>query len=117
MMFKLLYIDDNPEIYEIISEVVQVYGYELDCISEITDTFLNRADEYSLVIIDWHISYGPEKLYSELLSKGYKGKIMITSSRNIGNNQRLRLDQLGIKFLGKPFSVIELADAIEKAIK
>ncbi len=116
-MVRLLYIDENPEIYDVVKEVVQVYGYEVDCISDITGDLIAGIDDYSLIIIDWYIGYGAEKLYSDLLSKRYKGKIMITSSRNIGNNQRLRLDQLKIKFLGKPFSVVELADAIEKAIK
>ncbi len=116
-MNKILYIDDDRKLGEVAKSILETFGYQVIIVDNNDELETILWDEFRLIIIDWMFPGGAMAVCEQARLKGFSKKVMVVSSRDIGNTQRLSLDQQGITFLSKPFSAISLPDAVEKSFK
>ena len=115
-MQKILYVDKDKVLAEVVREIMQVFGMAVEHVTQTGVRSEAEWEEYSLLIVDWSITGGALAFCDKVLAEGYRGKLLVISSINVSNSTRLKLEQRGIKYLSKPFSVIGLADAVEKVL-
>ena len=115
-MQKILYVDADGELAEVVREVLHLFGWEVEHIAEADENAEVVWEDYRLLIIDWMVPGGVFALSEKVFARGYSGKIMVVSAREVSNSARLKMEQRGLKYMSKPFSVIALSDAVERAL-
>ena len=117
-MNKILYIDDDNKLCEVAKSILSIFDYEVNVVNSIEKLEGINWQEYKLIIIDWFFTEsGAMSIYEKAMDAGYQQRVMIASSRELGNSQRLIFDQKGITYLSKPFSCISLSAGVEGALK
>ena len=115
MQNKILLIDSDVDMFLIVKDILEVYGYHVDhcAVHEQFDTI--DFEQYSLLLVDWIFpQLGGMKIYEQVREKGYAEEVLMMSARTLDNDQRLKFEQQGIMFLAKPFSVTSLTFTVAK---
>jgi len=117
---KILVVDDEDVIRELIFDVVTSKGYEVILASdgnEGYEQFKNHWPEISLVILDIIMpGMDGKELYEKIKDINPSMKVLITSGYS-KPNVKAELIKMGVNgFLPKPFNIIELTDLLQKII-
>ena len=116
---KILVIDAEELILEISSEILGFLGYECftagdgDRAQEIT-----REHKPDLILCDYYLPEMPgEKILENLKQEFPECRVLIASGRELNEDEHTRMIGKGaIGFLGKPYTMNELKEAVEKHI-
>jgi CheY-like chemotaxis protein len=115
----ILVVEDEPQVRELTVRCLKLYGYQ---VSEAADgqtaLKLARQQDYDLVFSDV-IMPGMTGLHLAEKLREYKPdcRIMLTSGHMDDKSQWPLIEQMGLPFLAKPFSVTSLIDGIGRALK
>ncbi len=116
-MNKILYVDEDKILAGVVESILTTFGYELESINREEALQSVSWDGYKLVIIDWMFDGGALAVLKKIVEQGYKGRLLVTSSRAVSNTERLRLEQEGVMFLAKPFTATALSLGVERALR
>ena len=110
MLMKLLLIEDEIELCEMIARSLRSSGFEVDlCHSGTCASEMISSEEYDLIILDLNL---PEKdgmaILRELRSVDQETKVLILSARSAISDKVNGLDAGANDFMTKPFHLDEL---------
>ena len=118
-MENILIVDDDPQIQEMISDILTDKGYTVKAVSKAKDAIAESNKElYNLALVDIHL---PDMEGTELLGKLRKTepemiKIIITGNATLDNS--IEAANQGIDgFVVKPFDPKKLLKLIETKLK
>jgi CheY-like chemotaxis protein len=118
MSLKIVVVDDSPVTRTMITDFLQMVGHTVVAEAEDTAQTLGAREKYQPDLITLDLSLGKEDGFAVLKAirqVDAKVKVLIISA----NTQQEIYDQLlaegATGFLTKPFSVAELAAAVDKA--
>lgn len=113
---RILVVDDEPPIVELLSEILGGQGYEVDAAGDAAEALrLVRASIYDAAIIDFNL---PDmdgvmlhrqirQMDAELANATLFTSGLVQSENNLGYYH-----EFGMGFLSKPFDVQEMIDAM-----
>lgn len=113
---RILVVDDEPPIVELLSEILGAQGYEVDAAGDAAEALrLVRASIYDAAIIDFNL---PDmdgvmlhrqirQMDAELANATLFTSGLVQSENNLGYYQ-----EFGMGFLSKPFDVQEVIGAV-----
>jgi DNA-binding response OmpR family regulator len=117
-MTKILLIEDDKEIGELLSEHLNGYSMEVVCADKPSEAFeALKKEKFDLVVLDLML---PEMNGFEVCKKiksEYDLPIIISSARGNTSDKVLGLDLGADDYLVKPFDLEELALRIENILK
>lgn len=118
-MAKILVVEDNKEIQEILSFALQAKGYSVQkCFSGKEAISCLQVYKYDLVILDWMM---PEITGLDVL-KHYRGRggktpvLMLTAKTSV-DDKELGLDQGADDYLTKPFEIKEFLARVRALLR
>ena len=117
---RILLVDDNPIVSQVIIDILSLDGYGVDTAPNgIAALEKMEGRRYDLVLTDLHM---PEmdgaELYQELAKRQTHPRqkiIFLTGTVGTSETHRLVLDT-GLPVLRKPFNLVELLDLVEKVL-
>ena len=110
MANKILIVDDNPNMSNLLSEMLEVFDYESKTASDGLEALEElQADKYAMVITDMRM---PNMSGLELLQKVKehhpKIKVVIISGYSSGEIESQALDLKADGFIGKPLMMADI---------
>jgi len=118
---RILVIDDEIEILEVLVRVLQREGYRVDAATdgETALAFLTKTN-YDLILCDVRMPglSGPE-VYRRVQAQNpdMARRIIFTSGDTISATIRSFLEKTGIPFLSKPFALADLVEKVREALE
>ena len=117
---RILLVDDNPIVSQVIVDILSLDGYGVDTAPNgIAALEKMEGRSYDLVLTDLHM---PEmdgaELYQELAKRQTHPRqkiIFLTGTAGTSETHRLVLDT-GLPVLRKPFNLVDLLDLVQKAL-
>jgi len=117
---RILLVDDNPIVSQVIIDILSLDGYGVDTAPNgIAALEKMEGRRYDLVLTDLHM---PEMdgagLYRELAKRQTRPRqkiIFLTGSAGTSETHRLVQDT-GLPVLRKPFNLVELLELVQKAL-
>lgn len=117
---KLLIVDDEPELREITSGIVQLLGYSAATVAS-GEEALARLDEhdYDLVLLDMILKDGISgyETYKKILERKPNQKAVIISGYSNSDDVKKALDLGASSIIKKPYTVAELGKAITHSLQ
>lgn len=117
-MIKILLIEDDKEIGELLSEHLSGYGMSVTCAAKPSEAFdALKKDEFDLVVLDLML---PEMNGFEVCKKiksEYALPIIISSARGNTSDKVLGLDLGADDYLTKGYEPIELVKRVEAVLR
>ena len=109
--FRLLLVDDEPHLTDLLSEELVDQGYQVDVASTISEAwqFLHLEVLPELLVLDWSLpdGIGPD-LCERMRKDGIKIPILMLTGHDEVSDRVLALDAGVDDYLVKPFSIDEL---------
>ena len=117
-MFKILIVEDDPKIREIILENITKWGYEGKYVEDFSET-LNVFIEYNphLVLLDINLPYFDGFYWCNKIREISKVPIIFLSSRNTNMDIIMAMNMGGDDFVQKPFSLDVLMAKIQAIVR
>ncbi|MEW8955316.1 response regulator transcription factor [Clostridium sp.] len=117
-MFKILIVEDDPKIREIILENITKWGYEGKYVEDFSET-LNVFIEYNphLVLLDINLPYFDGFYWCNKIREISKVPIIFLSSRNTNMDIIMAMNMGGDDFIQKPFSLDVLMAKIQAIVR
>jgi len=118
MMAKVMVVDDEEDLRNLVKMVIEKEGYEVE-VAENGDDFLEKFDRFQpdLVILDVMMP-GPstKEILGRLKEKGTDTKIILLTVVRFSNDEIKRLSQMGnvVGYVTKPFDIPKLVSEINK---
>ncbi len=117
---KILVIDDEEGILEMLRETLATQGYEVDTAQD-GESALRRIDNtsYDLALCDWKMpGLSGEQVYRRIktIQPRLSERMIFITGDVVNDRTRAFLDQEKKLCLSKPFSLIEFRDAVGKAL-
>ncbi len=117
---RILVIDDEEIVLDLISEVLYIEGYEVDTASNGTEALEKIGGEnYSLILTDIRMpGMNGEELYDKMLSVDSEiaPKIIFTTGDTFGMETRKFLKRGNKRYITKPFGIRELNEVIYEVL-
>ena len=114
---RLLVIDDEPAVGEVLSECLSLLGYDVEAARDGADGLARLARErFDLVVTDLRMPYldGWDVLESARAITPGMPVIMVTGAAEDEDLERARAQ--GVRLLAKPFTLQELKAAVRDAL-
>jgi CheY-like chemotaxis protein len=118
MSDSVLIVDDETEIAELVELVLADRGYQSDSLSS-GDAALEmlKRKSYDLLICDYHMpGAGGRELMAWLRNNGVRTRVLVLSGDVIRPETRECVEAAGACFLAKPFSLADLAEAVDQVM-
>lgn len=120
-MSKVMIVDDERDIREMINLVMQKEGYETETANEGAD-FLEKVDRFNpdLVTLDIMMpGLTTKEILEKLKEKNSNPKIILLTVVRYSDEEKKKLLQMGniVDYISKPFDVGNLIDKINKQLK
>jgi len=117
--YKLLIVDDEPDVLEVLMRRLELWGYEVcEAANGSEATARARTFEPDLVICDMML---PDKngfeIWREIVAIGCKAPFLFLTGRMVSSPEGQEIRQAGNDFLLKPFDAPELQSKVEELIK
>lgn len=114
---KILIVEDDADIREMLSEFLMMEGYQLDFAFDGQDALEKYDDTHNLILLDLML---PKKngatVLSEIRKKSYV-PIIIISAKDSDFDKSLILDLGADDYVAKPFSLMELHARIKSCLR
>ena len=115
---KILIVDDEPNICEILSYTLTNDGYETTCVYSAEEAFNKLTSEYSLILLDIMLGgMSGYKMAGTLRSNGNKIPIIFLTAKNTENDMLTGFSVGGDDYISKPFSLKEVSARVRAILK
>jgi len=113
---KIMIVDDNPEVLEVLSSAIRLMGYTVDTALDGSDAInLQLKNRYDVVITDADMPKMDGFTLCELLKERFPDLYIIGMS---GSHREDAFKAAGADmYLAKPFSIVDLQQAVEGALR
>ena len=117
-MRKILIVDDNPDILQVMQLLLGTRGFDIDVTTQGEETF-SRIDSFQpdLVFLDIHLAGidGRDICKQLKSSENYTGLPVILFSANQIKNSSI-IESQADAFISKPFDIVDLVDQINSLL-
>ena len=118
----ILVLDDEPEILNIVENILKALNYSSVCLNNFTDGidyFTKNNNSISLILMDYLMHDSANSISAEHTISKFREidpiiKIMVMSGNIIDGNSYPNLDVN--KVISKPFTIEQLAESIKKVL-
>ena len=117
-MRRILIVDDDPSVREVLQEIVTTYGYEAVVTGSARDAVSILAKErVSLVLLDLAMpDITGDQFLDFIRKKGFKTPVVVVSA-HVDEEREKHLREAGISgIVHKPFEVAKVIDEMESAM-
>lgn len=105
-MFKIMLVEDDIKISEIVSEGLKKWGYDVFCVEDFSETFNNFVKyEPHLVLMDINLPAFDGFYWCNKIREISKAPLIFVSSRNSNMDIIMAINMGGDDFVQKPFSM------------
>ena len=107
---KILLIENDLEINELLAEILTIQGYSVDIATDGEKGWANiQMNNYDLILLDVILpKLDGISLCAKLRSQGYQMPIMVVTAKDTLEDQVLALDAGADDYLVKPYTIEEL---------
>ncbi|MEW6220388.1 MAG: GAF domain-containing protein [Thermodesulfobacteriota bacterium] len=117
---RLLLVEDETMVRQFGAEALRANGYQVEeavAVRDALDRFQAAGGEFDLVLIDVVLPDGSGLVLRDYLASERPGvKILMNSGYADQRSQTALIERLGLPFLKKPFSVVELLRAVRAVL-
>ena len=115
---KILIVDDEPDICEILAYNLTNDGYEIVCVYSAEEAFEKLTSEYSLILLDVMMSgMSGYKMAETLRNNGNHVPIIFLTAKDTENDMLTGFSVGGDDFISKPFSLKEVSARVKAVLK
>ena len=115
---KILIVDDEPNICEILLYTLTSDGYETACAHSAEEAFEKLTSEYSLILLDVMMSgMSGYKMAETLRKNGNHIPIIFLTAKNTENDMLTGFSVGGDDYISKPFSLKEVSARVKTVLK
>ncbi len=117
---RILLVDDDPMITELVVDMLGMEGYEVDTATNGIEALRKlESQRYDLIITDLHMpKLDGSGFYRELSQRkvhSLKRIIFLTGTTGVSEEHRL-VQESGVPVLLKPFNVVELIELVRRLL-
>ncbi len=117
---RILLVDDDPMITELVVDMLGMEGYEVDTATNGIEALQKlESQRYDLIITDLHMpKLDGSGFYRELSQRkvhSLKRIIFLTGTTGVSEEHRL-VQESGVPVLLKPFNVVELIELVRRLL-
>ncbi len=116
----ILVVDDEPQLRDIASQMLQVLGYSVASVSsgEMAIDYI-KEKTVDLIVIDMLMGSGinGRQTYEKILEINPKQRAIITSGFSESDDVKVALQLGACRFIKKPYSMDQLGQAVKEALK
>ncbi|MCR5624291.1 MAG: response regulator transcription factor [Lachnospiraceae bacterium] len=117
-MRKILIVDDDKALSDIIRDMLMQYGYEVDLAKSVNDAFSVLIDKrYDLIVLDINLPDGDGFVICEELRRASNVPVIFASARTSVDDRISGFEKGGDDYIPKPFSMKELLVRINALIR
>ena len=118
MANKILIVDDEPNICEILFYTLTNDGYEAICANSAEEAFAKLTSEYSLILLDVMMGgMSGYKMAETLRSNGNQIPIIFLTAKDTENDMLTGFSVGGDDYISKPFSLKEVSARVKAVLK
>ena len=115
---KILIVDDEPHICEILAFNLTSDGYETVCVHSAEEAFEKLTSEYSLILLDVMMGgMSGYKMAETLRSNGNRIPIIFLTAKGTENDMLTGFSVGGDDYISKPFSLKEVSARVKARLK
>ena len=115
---KILIVDDEPNICEILDYNLSNDGYETVCVYSAEEALEKLTSEYSLILLDVMMGgISGYKMAEVLRSKGNQTPIIFLTAKDTENDMLTGFSVGGDDYISKPFSLKEVSARVKAILK
>ncbi|MDH8701335.1 DNA-binding response OmpR family regulator [Dysgonomonadaceae bacterium PH5-43] len=115
---KILVVDDEANICEILFYTLTNDGYDVVCASSAEEAFEKLTSEYSLILLDVMMGgMSGYKMAETLRSNGNQIPIIFLTAKNTENDMLTGFSVGGDDYIAKPFSLKEVSARVKAMLK
>jgi DNA-binding response OmpR family regulator len=115
---KILIVDDDPNICEILTYNLANEGYETVCVYSAEEALRNLTAEYALILLDVMMGgMSGYKLAETLRNKGNQIPIIFLTAKDTENDMLTGFSVGGDDYISKPFSLKEVSARVKAVLK
>ena len=115
---KILIVDDEPDICEILGYNLSNDGYETVCVYSAEEAFEKLTSEYSLILLDVMMGgMSGYKMAETLRSNGNQTPIIFLTAKDTENDMLTGFSVGGDDYISKPFSLKEVSARVKAVLK
>jgi DNA-binding response OmpR family regulator len=115
---KILIVDDEPNICEILSYTLANDGYDTVCVHSGEEAFEKLSSEYALILLDVMMGgMSGYKMAETLRSNGVQTPIIFLTAKNTENDMLTGFSVGGDDYISKPFSLKEVSARVKAVLK
>lgn len=117
-MKKILIVDDDPNICEILAYNLTSEGYEAICVHSAEDALETLTSEFSLILLDVMMGgMSGYKMAETLRNSGNQTPIIFLTAKDTENDMLTGFSVGGDDYISKPFSLKEVSARIKAMLK
>ena len=115
---KILIVDDDSNICEILSYTLTNDGYDVICANSAEEAFKKLTSEYSLILLDVMMGgMSGYKMAETLRNNGAQTPIIFLTAKNTENDMLTGFSVGGDDYISKPFSLKEVSARVKAVLK
>ena len=115
---KILIVDDEPDICEILAYNLTNDGYEVVCVYSAEEAFEKLTSEFSLILLDVMMGgMSGYRMAETLRSNGNQTPIIFLTAKDTENDMLTGFSVGGDDFISKPFSLKEVSARVKAVLK
>ena len=115
---KILVVDDEPDICEILTYNLTNDGYEVECASSAEEAFGKLTSEHSLILLDVMMKgMSGYQMAETLRSNGNRIPIIFLTAKDAENDMLTGFSVGGDDYISKPFSLKEVSARVKALLK
>ncbi len=115
---KILIVDDEPNICEILAYNLTNDGYEAVCVHSAEEAFEKLTSEYSLILLDVMMGgMSGYKMAETMRNNGNQTPIIFLTAKNTENDMLTGFSVGGDDYISKPFSLKEVSARVKAMLK
>ena len=115
---KILVVDDEPDICEILAYNLSNDGYEVACVYSAEEALEKLTSEYSLILLDVMMGgMSGYRMAETLRSNGNLIPIIFLTAKDTENDMLTGFSVGGDDFISKPFSLKEVSARVKAVLK
>lgn len=117
-MKKILIVEDDRDLAQIISDMLEAYEYQVTIVASCTEAFVQLTkNRYHLILLDINLPDGTGFEVCQELRKASMVPVVFTSARTSEDDKVQGLDMGGDDYLEKPYSLKELLSRINALMR
>jgi len=115
---KILVVDDEPDICEILAYNLANEGYEVVCVYSAEEAFEKLTSEFSLILLDVMMGgMSGYKMSETLRNNGNRIPVIFLTAKDTENDMLTGFSVGGDDFISKPFSLKEVSARVKAVLK